>query len=301
MPPNRSGTRNSRECFPRLWPSVSGKDTPTRFIATRHTVREKPNLFAGRKARILLAEDNITNQQVALGILKKLGLTADAVANGREVITALKTIPYDLVLMDVQMPEMDGLEATHRIRNPKSPVRNHQIPIIAMTAHAMQGSRERYLEAGMNDYVSKPIAPQALAEAIARWLPEEKNSRFRIQKFRNQRLPHASFPIWDHSGMLERLMGDEELLGTIMEEFLADIPRQIEALMGYLKAGDARAIEQIAHTIKGVSANVGCEAMCVVASKMEKDANSGDLSAVKARLADLEEAFWQLKQVMEKG
>jgi CheY-like chemotaxis protein len=124
--------------------------------------------------RILLAEDNITNQQVAVGILKKLGLRADAVANGAEALKALETLPYDLVLMDVQMPEMNGLEATRHIRDPLSTVRNHQIPIIAMTAGAMQGDREKCLESGMNDYVSKPISPKALAEALDKWLPKEK-------------------------------------------------------------------------------------------------------------------------------
>ena len=138
-------------------------------IVTRHTISEmRRGVF-----RILLAEDNITNQQVAVGILKKLGLRADAVANGAEAVKALETLPYDLVLMDVQMPEMNGLEATRHIRNPQSAVRNHQIPIIAMTAGAMQGDREKCLEAGMNDYVSKPIFPQALAEALDRWLPRD--------------------------------------------------------------------------------------------------------------------------------
>jgi PAS domain S-box-containing protein len=182
-------------------------------ITTRHTARETLkhistsetpgnrsasemlNLFAGRKSRILLAEDNITNQLVALGILKKFGLRADAVANGVEVLRALETLPYDLVLMDVQMPEMDGIEATKRIRkNEKimmsdecgmmkeepeklaaysSSIHHSSIPIIAMTAHVMQGDRERCLKAGMNDYISKPVTPEALAEILEKWLPRE--------------------------------------------------------------------------------------------------------------------------------
>ena len=142
-------------------------------LVTHHSVTESRR----DATRILLAEDNITNQQVAVGILKKLGFRADAVANGAEAIRALETIPYDLVLMDVQMPEMNGLEATHQIRNPESTVRNHQIPIIAMTANAMQGDREVCLEAGMNDYVSKPISPQALADALDKWLPKDDPAR----------------------------------------------------------------------------------------------------------------------------
>jgi CheY-like chemotaxis protein len=125
------------------------------------------------RIRILLAEDNITNQEVALGILKALGLHADAVANGSEVIKTLESLPYDLVLMDVMMPVMDGLEATRRIRNSQVRVLNHQIPIIAMTANAMEGDREKCLEAGMNDYVPKPVSPMALAEALDKWLPED--------------------------------------------------------------------------------------------------------------------------------
>jgi PAS domain S-box-containing protein len=122
-------------------------------------------------ARILLAEDNIVNQKVALGILRKLGLRADVVANGVEALKALETIPYDLVLMDMQMPEMDGLEATREIRNPQSAALNHEIPIIAMTASAMQSDLDLCLDAGMSDYVTKPVAPQTLAEVLDQWLP----------------------------------------------------------------------------------------------------------------------------------
>jgi CheY-like chemotaxis protein len=118
-----------------------------------------------------MAEDNSVNRMVALGILKKLGLRADAVANGAEAVKALETLPYDLVLMDVQMPEMDGLEATRHIRDPRSAVSTHRIPIIAMTAHTMKGDREKCLEAGMDDYVPKPVIPRVLAEVLEKWLP----------------------------------------------------------------------------------------------------------------------------------
>ena len=120
--------------------------------------------------RILLAEDNTTNQQVAVGILKKLGLAVDVAANGAEAVKALETLPYDLVLMDVQMPEMDGIEATRIVRDPQSRVLNHQVPIVAMTANAMQGDREQYLKEGMNDYVAKPIEVPALIAALEKWL-----------------------------------------------------------------------------------------------------------------------------------
>jgi len=129
------------------------------------------NLLEGHSARVLLAEDSIINQQVALSILKKLGLRADAVADGAEAVKALEAIPYDLVLMDVQMPEMDGLVATRVIRDPSSAVRNHHVPIVAMTAHAMPGDLEKCLAAGMDDYVTKPVFPQSLVEVLLKWLP----------------------------------------------------------------------------------------------------------------------------------
>ena len=122
--------------------------------------------------RILLAEDNLINQRVALGILKKMNLYADTVSNGKEAIQALQERPYDLVLMDVQMPEMDGYEATAIIRDPLSKVLNNRIPIIAMTANVMQGDKEKCMKAGMNDYVTKPINPQNLAKALDKWLPK---------------------------------------------------------------------------------------------------------------------------------
>ena len=276
-------------------------DRPPQPIATRHVL---PRLRRG-VARILLAEDNITNQQVALGILKKLGLRSDAVANGAEAIKALETLPYDLVLMDVQMPEMDGLAAAEQIRNPRSSVRNHRIPIIAMTAHALQGDRERCLKAGMNDYIAKPVDPRTLAEVLEKWLPGETGAATdptpevsTAPSPVSAQEPEA--PIFDRAGMMARMVNDEDLARTVAEGFLADIPLRIEALSGHLAAGDAPGAERQAHTIKGASANVGGERLRAVASEMEAAGRVGDLDAVKGRMAELKAQFAALQEAMER-
>jgi len=144
----------------------SADDTPNATIVTRHTVAES----AKSGIRILLAEDNIINQKVAQSILGKLGCKADVAANGLEAVRALELIDYDLVLMDCQMPEMDGFEATSLIRNPDSKVLNHKVPIIAMTANAMKGDREHCIEAGMDDYLTKPVKKNELNEILEKWV-----------------------------------------------------------------------------------------------------------------------------------
>ncbi len=273
---------------------------PSRPIVTRHMIRE----LRRDAVRILLAEDNITNQQVAVGILKKLGLRVDAVANGAEAVKALETLPYDLVLMDVQMPVMDGLEATMQIRNLKSAVLNHHIPIIAMTAHAMQGDRERCLDAGMNDYVTKPVDPPVLTEALEKWLPRKTATKKEQPFGKLEDTPPVSdqepeAPVFDKAGMMARLMDDEDLARTVIEAFLDDLPKQIEALRGYLEMGDATSAERQAHTIKGASANLGGEALRAVAFEMEKAGKAGNLEYVMAHLPELETQFARLREAME--
>ena len=274
---------------------------PEQPIITRHTIRE----MRRSAVRILLAEDNITNQQVALGILKRFGLHADAVGNGAEALKALETVAYDVVLMDVQMPEMDGFEATRLIRDPNSAVRNHQIPIIAMTAHAMQGDRERCLQAGMDDYLTKPVSSQALSEALERWLPADETTppapphAGPAQGVGRVAAEESGEPVFDQAGMLARLLDDEDLARVVLAGFLDDVPRQLQSLRSYLDAGDsAGALGQL-HTIKGASSAVGGEALRALANEIETAGKRGDLDVVRTRLPDLDSQFERLAEAIQ--
>jgi PAS domain S-box-containing protein len=248
--------------------------------------------------RVLLAEDNITNQKVAMGILKKLGLSADVAGNGAEAVSALKATDYDLVLMDLQMPDMDGLEATRQIREKESGVRNINIPVIAMTAHALSGDREKCLLSGMNDYLSKPITPAILAEILKKWLPGKtpETGEKQADIHAPEKMQHMVF---NKKDMLERLLFDHELAQTVMAAFLDDIPKQIDLMISLLEKGDLSAVQRQAHSIKGASANVGGEALREIAFQSEKSARAGDFAAIRNALPDLKKNFGLLKEAME--
>ena len=272
-----------------------------------------------RRARILLAEDNITNQQVAVGILRKLGLNADAVANGLEALQALANISYDLVLMDVQMPVMDGLEATRRIRARENraahagapdlrPGGQVGIPIIAMTAHALARDREDCLAAGMNDYVSKPVDPRALVAVLEKWLPENQPHPAPSAPAPAQPIPGSTKPpeepaapakIYDRAAFLERVMGDEDVVREIEAQLRKDLPEIIAALEQHIIAGEMKAAGEQAHKIKGIAANVSAEALREVAAEMEVAGRAGDPAALAVKLPELKRQFDLLKEVLE--
>jgi PAS domain S-box-containing protein len=267
-------------------------------IVTRHTIRE----INRSQSRILLAEDNLTNQQVAVGILRKLGFTlVDIAVDGREALAALERQQYALVLMDVQMPEMDGLQATRVIRDAGSVTRQHDIVIIAMTAHAMHGDREKCLEAGMNDYISKPIDPKALADILEKWLawdPKKAGTVSDGDGSGQKKMARVGAKIFDYEGLKERMMGDVQLVEQVMGGFLEDIPRQIAGLKNYLDAENLEGVMRQAHSIKGASANVGGESLRGVAMDIETAAKAGSLASSMAHIDELEVQFDLLCKAM---
>jgi len=249
--------------------------------------------------RILLAEDNITNQIVAKGILEKFGYYVDAVANGIEAVRSLEKIPYDLVLMDLQMPELDGLEATRMIRNGASKVIHPNIPVIAMTANAMAGDREKCLNAGMDDYISKPVDPIILAEKIETWLnriqPRNQEQPTVDQK-KNARPESGTF---NPEELMANLMEDRQLIASAIGTFLEDMPGQIDMLKELIKQGQTQKAGAQAHKIKGASGYVAAGAFHKTALTMEQAGKAGNLKGLEQLLPEIGEQFSRLKSDLE--
>ena len=269
----------------------------SRPIVTKHSAAEarKNNI------RILLVEDNIVNREIALNILRKFGYHIDAVENGMEALKALEKIPCDLVLMDIQMPVMDGYTATREIRNPQSAVRNHKIPIIAMTAHAMQSHRDACIEAGMDDYVSKPISPKKLLEAIERWTEREEASDFLSDDVarKDDAVPDKETredPPVDIDSALERAMGNKEFLDKMILGFIKSMPEQIESLRGQIEQEDGDALRKGAHSLKGASANLSMNGLSAAALQLEQMGRKRELAEADQALSELVTQF----EVLEK-
>jgi len=280
----------------------SGAHTGSRSMPAGRKPREAFPRIRDRRGRILLVEDNVTNQTVALVMLRKMGLSADAVANGQEALAALESIPYDLILMDCQMPVLDGYETTQAIRSRERAGIDPQIPVIAMTANAMQGDREKCLKAGMDDYLAKPISPHDLADALRRWLPESSTEADRGGDTTGQESSvdgaGGELPVWDRTGMMERMPADDAQLAVVLSGFLADIPSRIRELEGLLESGDMRAAGCLAHGIKGASANVGGERLRAVALDTEMAAERGDREAASSHIVALHNELKLLRQAI---
>jgi PAS domain S-box-containing protein len=262
--------------------------------------RKSPTDRAARaQIRLLVVEDNSVNQEVALGILENLGYRADVAADGAGALNALARQDYDLVLMDCQLPGMDGYETSRLIRKPETPVRNHDIPIVATTANAMSGDREKCLAAAMNGYLSKPLRADTLEQAIEEWTC---GPRAAIEPSLPPPLPEtvSTAAGFDREGLLERVMGNRELACRIVRGFVKDMPGQIALLAQAVSEGDSKQVRLLAHSIKGAAASVGGLDMRQAAWKLEQQGSAGDLTTAADALPELSASFESVRPLMER-
>lgn len=253
-----------------------------------------------KNTRILVVEDNRINQMVAMGVLNELGLSADVVANGLEALTSLKeslkSHPYSVVIMDCQMPEMDGYEATRRIRLGEAGIENIRTPIIAMTANAMQGDKEKCLTAGMDDYLTKPIEPIKVNEKLMLWLGvktqeetplDTDNSDYdplpldvqEVQKV--QETEDGDDSLWQKSALLKRLGGNPKKMTLLVKCYLEDSEDKTLELKGAIQEENWQQINYNLHSIKGAVGNLGgTEVQSLVASieELSKEENASLLN-----------------------
>ncbi|MFY9803815.1 MAG: response regulator [Candidatus Acidiferrales bacterium] len=249
----------------------------------RPSVSQRRSRTAAHPLRVLLAEDNPVNQEVAVHLIERRGHSVIVAENGRQAIEAIQRHKFDLVLMDVQMPEMGGLEATRIIRE-KEKGSGHHLPIIAMTAHAMQGDREQCLESGMDGYLAKPIDPKTFLQTVE-GISERATE---MESGENVEAASATGAL-DSKALLKRFSGNRKLLRNIVKTFREDCPRMMGRIRAALTARDAVALADGAHALKGSIGNFGESAALETTREMEKSARQGKLDGTWELYATLED------------
>ena len=305
---------------------VKGDVTPK--LITKHTIAEGKK----KELQILLAEDYPTNQKVVIRHLSRAGHQVDLAVDGREAVEAFKKKRYDLILMDIQMPEMDGFQATRKIRELET--RNlklethdsttqplNHLPIIAMTAHAMQGYREQCLDADMDDYITKPLKRKRLLAMVDKWTQriddlKDETPDLQLSTTVNQQSTisreisllgagaddHQSKEVapMDFPWAIEEFEGDEEFLMEAMENFFENVTSQIGAMRQAISDGDAEVVRREAHSIKGGAANLTANELSRIAFELENIGKSGMLEGGIDALQKLEREFFRLERFFAK-
>ena len=252
-------------------------------LITRHYLRKS-------HVNILLVEDNPINQKVMSQILQQQGHTVTVADNGIKALETLEKQSFDLVLMDVQMPEMDGFEATATIREKEKMTGTH-IPIIAITAHAMKDYRERCLKAGMDDYISKPIQLEDIVSIIDKWANDGGNKEKIVQSEPEEEKIDTPIHLQQ---VLEVFEGDMEFLCELLDEFFNYVPDQIETLRQAIQSSDTKQVERAAHSIKGVASNLQAEKIRATALQLEEMARDSSLDEAMGCLNELEKEVERL-------
>ncbi|MBF0613754.1 MAG: PAS domain S-box protein [Magnetococcales bacterium] len=252
--------------------------------ATREPRTVEPDAYDALESGnlLLLVEDNLVNQKVALLQLRKMGYAAHAVSNGQEAVEAVSHLPYALILMDCQMPVMDGFEATHAIRKLEQGAARH-IPIIAMTAHAMKGDRERCLAAGMDDYLSKPVSPEILLQKLQYWIPKSIGNPPPVE-----------------ISQLRQLFGDDDvMIRELLDHFQPSAMELLDKLNEMIQKEDGERVLEAALELKEACSNMGVSAMAQLARTMEQAAVRQDWSEADRTQERLIEAFRNVEKFIE--
>ncbi|HEV3329896.1 MAG TPA: PAS domain S-box protein [Bryobacteraceae bacterium] len=247
--------------------------------------------------RILVAEDHPVNREVMLAVLANLGYRGDAVTDGREAVKAVQSTAYDIVLMDCQMPVMDGFAATRLIRAPATGALNPRIPIIAVTASAMAGDREKCLAAGMDEYLSKPVEPDILGQMLDHWLcrmPQEKAVNPPAQTSTSA----SESTVFDPEDLMKRLAGQKALAEKVVSAFLEAAPSQMDGLRRQLAAQDVQAARREAHALKGAAATISAPAFRSLALEAEQAAKAGEWLSIEKILMRMDDQLGRLKSAI---
>ncbi len=257
--------------------------------------------------RLLVVEDNKANQDVILGLLKELHLQADVAQNGLEAIRMLResseTMPYSLIMMDCLMPEMDGFEASRHIRSGRGGARYQTVPVIAVTANALQGDNERCAAAGMNDMITKPLSPHTLLLTLKRWIPqasghESSTPSPNLETTLASEMSPMINPVhpapWDYEAVVASLGGRREMVARLIALCADKMPAQREAIQQAMQASDLATLELTAHSVKGSAAQFKCKTLAQQAERLEAAAHTGDWSAVQAAYPEFDSACTEL-------
>ena len=270
-------------------------------LITRHTLAEAREgaglLFEAERlvrANVLVAEDNYVNQEVASEILKSIGCTVQIATNGEEAVSLFQSHSYDLIFMDCQMPVMDGFAATAEIRRLEAGDRH--MPVIAMTAHAMKGDRERCLASGMDDYISKPIDPHSVRTLLRRWVIKSSEETIEAEEAAAVDGPLLVFDVGQALWVTGGKIG---MLRRLINIFLTNIPDRLVELREALSASDLEEIRRQAHSLKGAASSVGAKRVGKTAFDMELCAQHGSIHAAHLLYEDLEHEFAELKEALE--
>ena len=286
---------------------MKGNPSNENELITQYSLEKDTTTF---NAKVLLAEDNLVNQQVAKGFLRKLGCQVDLAVNGIEAVSSTENSSYDIIFMDCQMPRMDGYEATGEIRQKETWAKKSQhTPIIALTANALSGDREKCLAAGMDDYISKPFGQDRISEILKRWLPDDRQST--QQKTPRQHPSPATTTIYDpeeSNGVDRKVLdniralqaeGAEDILTRIIKLFLEDTPNQLEKLQQALRDKDADTIRSIAHTMKSSSANLGALTLSALFKDLEERGRRNALMQTTKLFAQVEKEFQKTEKLLQ--